>query len=302
MKPFFRNNMTATDSSYIATRNPSGPNRDYLEKGRSFIERIWENCYQFVDPDAAERAANDLASVFWELYLAYALSRAGITLVPRSDREPKWEGPDLLSRSPDVWLEAVMPTNGDVPNALKTPEVGKSFRIPTNDFVLRLRSVIETKAAQIQKYTDAGYIKKGQAAIVAVSSARLEFQFNELPVPRIVRAVFGVGDVGIEIDRETRTVVGHFVEHRDHIVKVSGKSIDTGVFLDSHYAHVSAVVYCASNWVSHPEQPGEDFILVRNPHASTPIPEGWFPSAVEYCEDAGLLKRTQPETGRPTSG
>ena len=48
------------------------------------------------------------------------------------------------------------------------------------------------------------------------------------------------------------------------------------------YAHVSAVLYTPSCWVCHPHTPGQEFVVVHNPHARVPLPDGWLPAGNEY--------------------
>ncbi len=260
MNQFFQHR-EARDPIYTRTRDS---NESHLVDARRFIEHIWQECGQFVDVNAAERASQALAPVFWELYLAYSLKSAGIELVPRTGRIPAREGPDLRARQPEVWLEAVAPTCGEGPDALRPPTPGEAFKVPTDAFVLRLRSVIEDKAAQLKKHADRGLIKDGQASIIAISGIRLQHSFSELPVPRIVRSVLGLGDLVLEIDRKSNTISGRSVEYRDQVERQKGEQIvpiKTDVFRHAAYAHISAVIYSYSNWVSH-IAPGADFTLV----------------------------------------
>ena len=100
-----------------------GPN-PYLRKARRLTERMWSSCGQFVDADAPERALkDDFYPVWWELYLAYALSEAGVSLIPSNDpaRNAGPGRPDLLASSPRVWIEAVMPQPGTGADALIEP-------------------------------------------------------------------------------------------------------------------------------------------------------------------------------------
>lgn len=258
--------------------------------GRSFIERIWQDCAQYLDTDLAERApANGLVSAFWEIYLAHALKTNGARLVPRSKRMPKREGPDLFAEMPDVWTEAYAATPGKAADAL---EWGHG-RVPNDRFILRLCEAIDKKGVQLAEHRRRGFIKTAQATVIAISGAMLPYRWSEPLVPRIVSAVLGVGDLVLEFERATMTSVGRSLEYRDEVSKLSKASVKTDLFLGDRLSHVSAVLYSRSCWMDHPEIPGAEFIVVHNPHAQAPLPDGWFPLGKEYWLDGSAVKYTR---------
>ena len=72
------------------------------------------------------------------------------------------------------------------------------------------------------------------------------------------------------------------VEHRDAIANAKGASIGTDVFLDPAFAHISALIYSYQDWVNIPKQPGAELVVVHNPLATNPLPDGWLPVGKEY--------------------
>ena len=68
---------TVTDPIYRNTRDGL---EDHHVRGREYLERIWQDAARYVDPDSAEKATRDFASVFWELQLAYAVKSAAKSL------------------------------------------------------------------------------------------------------------------------------------------------------------------------------------------------------------------------------
>jgi hypothetical protein len=112
----------------------------------------------------------------------------------------------------------------------------------------------------------------------------------EAVMPRIVRAFLGVGDPVLHLDRNTYQIVDHSVEHRDAAEKKNRAIMKTDPFLDPAYAHVSAVIYSACNWVSHPEPPGADFTVVHNEKAKVKLPRRWIPEAAEYWRENDQLR------------
>ena len=221
----------------------------------------------------------------WELYLAHTLNSSGISVKPQPRTKKNQKGPDLFAANPDVWIEAIMPERGTGPDAMECPPMGVAYDTPVDSFILRLRSAFETKARVMTKYLKAGPIQPGQATVIAISGAMLPTAIGEGPVPRILRAILGVGNLVVDIDRRTRQIVSDSVEHRDEVAKKSGTVIQTAPFLDPSYSHISAVVYSASNWVIHPEEPGIDFTVIHNEGANIKLPRGWLQVGDEYWRE-----------------
>jgi hypothetical protein len=230
-----------------------------------------------------------MPTVFWELYLAHALSTSGVSLQPQARTKKNQKGPDLFATNPDVWIEAIMPGPGTGPDAMEYPPMGKAYDAPVDSFILRLRSAFETKARVMTGYMKAGPIQPGQAGVIAISGAMLPTAIGEAPVPRILKALLGVGNPVLKVDQRTSQIVGHSVEHRDEIEKKSRTVIRTNPFLDPAYSHISAVVYSASNWVTHPEKPGIDFTVVHNENANIKLPHGWLQVGDEYWREGDEL-------------
>jgi hypothetical protein len=263
-------------------------------QGRAFIEEIWQDSAQYLDPDLAERApSNGLVSAFWEIYLAHALRTHGVGLVPRSRRNPKLKGPDLFAESPNVWIEAVAARPGEGPDTLKWGEPLKVTRVPVDQFVLRLRTAIECKASQLKGHIAKGYVKSSHAIVIAVSGAMLPYRIEGQPIPYVVRAVLGVGNLVLEFERATMKNVGRSAEYHEEVKKLSAALVKTDLFLNDEYSHVSAVLYSPSCWVHHPETPGAEFTIVHNPRATNPLADGWLELGDEYWLDGSELRHTR---------
>jgi hypothetical protein len=137
--------------------------------------------------------------------------------------------------------------------------------MPVESFILRLRSVIRDKAQNIRD----GIIKQGQTTV-------LYTQFNEQPVPRIVRAVLGVGNLILDD-------TGYSIEYSDEIRKANGCSIETDIFLDPAYSHVSALIYCPADWVNTPKEPETELAVV---HHDNPTVRGECPPVGGFTASA----------------
>lgn len=254
------------------------------------MEMLWRECGEFLDPDTLTRATVSMPAVFWELYLAHALKAAGVSLQRQPRTKKHREGPDLFASEPDVWIEAVQPELGAGPDAMEYPPMGVAYDVPVDSFILRLRSAFEAKARVMAEYARTGSVQPGQAKVIAISSARLPTAIGEGPVPRILQAILGVGNLVLDIDRRTGEVVGHSVEHRDGVQKKSGAVIDTAPFLGHAYSYISAVMYSPCDWVTHPEKPGPDFTVIHNENADVRLPRGWLSIGDEYWRDGDKLR------------
>jgi hypothetical protein len=271
---------------YCQTRDKTD---EHNTRGREFMEALWRDCAAFLDPNALQRATQSMHTVFWELYLAHTLSSSGLSLQPQARTKQNQKGPDLFAANPDVWIEAIMPGIGTGPDAMEYRPMGVVYDTPVDTFILRLRCAFETKADVMTEYMKAGPVQPGQATVIAISSAMLPTAMSEGPIPRIVKAILGVGNFVVDIDRRTGQIVSHSVEHRDEVEKKSGTVIITAPFLDQAYSHISAVVYSASNWVNHPEKPGVDFTVIHNEYANIKLPRGWLQVGDEYWREGNKL-------------
>ncbi|MBI4164986.1 MAG: hypothetical protein HY508_04550 [Acidobacteria bacterium] len=285
----------ATDPIYSNTRDGID---DDLARGREYLERIRQESSPYVDADAEEKATRDLAPVFWELQLAHAVKSAGKNLVPRKSLAYKNnKGPDLFAADyPGIWFEAVVVKCGTGPDALQYPEVMKVYSYNPDGVVLRLRSVIRDKSKQIQEYIAAGIIKPDQAAVIAISGVTLPHRHSGIFPPEIVRSVYPVNNPVIEISRATMAVTDSYVEYRDRVKKSLGAEVETDIFLNPEFSHISAVLFDESDWVNPPSPPGVGFKLVHNSMATTPVPDGWFPVGDEYWWRDGVRLESRRHT------
>ncbi len=281
---------------YCRTRDKTD---EYNTRGREFMEALWRDCAAFLDPDALQRATQSMPMVFWELYLAYTLNTSGISLQPQARTKQNQKGPDLFAANPDVWIEAIMPGLGTGPDAMEYPPVSAAYDTPVGSFILRLRGALWTKARVTTEYMKAGLIQTGQATVIAISGAMLPTAIGESPVPRILKALLGVGDLVLHLDPRTGQTVSHSVEHRDEVERGGRPAVRTDPFLDPAYSHISAVVYSPCDWVTHPEKPGPDFTVIHNENAGIKLPRGWLQVGDEFWREGNELHSATHSPPRP---
>lgn len=270
------------------------PANRYERKARRFTQRMWLDCGHLIDADAPQRASkHDFYSVWWELYVAYALSRAGISFVPNERPKAKRKGrPDLLAENPRVWIEAVMPQSGDGLDALTQPPLGQVYTVPLDGIILRLITAIRSKATIVEGYIEEGTISPSDATVIAVSAGRLPIscRFIGYPVPDPVRAILGVGHLTMDLDVETRKLIGRSIQPSAQVLKKSGHAVRTDFFLQKESERVSAVLWSDSDCVNYEPVPGSDFILVHNPNARVPLPKTWLPVGRQYSLEGDKLR------------
>jgi hypothetical protein len=259
-------------------------------RARAFLENLFRDYAVFLDPDILQRATQDMPTVFCELYVACALHGSGVPLQQLQRTKQNKKSPDLFSVNPDVWIEAVMPKMGSGPDAMKLQELGVASGVPVDPFILRLRTAFGDKARAMTEYANAMIVRPDQAAVIAIGGCMLGSGIGECIPPRIVRALLGVGSPVLHLDLATLTTIDHTIEHRDEVIKKLGSPVKTDPFLDPAYAHISAVIYSASNWVTHSEKPGRDFTIIYNENANVPLPRGWMQAGEEYWREGNELR------------
>jgi hypothetical protein len=282
----------ATDPEYLVLRDDP---REFIQDARRFVEHMWSHCGCFLDRDLPERARTSFASVHWELYLAFALYYNGVHLVRRGDRRPARSGPDILVSDPRLWIEATAPgpgTGADRVPGDTTP--GLVVAVPDDQIILRLRNAIDEKLGRFRAYEARGWVAPAEPVLIAISGAALPWRWAERDIPRIVRTVLPIGDDVLHISINDRKVVGRTHEYRPHVVKASGSQVTTNLFLDEAYSRISGVMFCYSDALNRPAQPGPDLTLVLNPKASAPLVPGWLHFGWEYWVEADTVHRRAP--------
>lgn len=260
-------------------------------RARSNIERLWASNAKFVDTNAQQRATENMPSVWWELYLADTLGRRTKTLVPRDRRTPRNQGPDLLAEKPRVWIEAIMPDRDEM---LAEPPFGTAHAVPDEAYLLRLTSAIENKSRNFLRYQQLGYVKSSDAAVIAISAAKLTYRFSDLPIPRIVSTVFAAGPQTLLIDQNTGKITDAYLAYRESIPKTEKASVRTDMFLRPEYRHISALLYSPCDWIVPADG---DFILVHNPLAAVPLCRGWLGIGRDYwLEESTLHTLVHPDS------
>jgi hypothetical protein len=292
MKEFFQRGMP-TDELYRTIRDDDHP---FCTEAREFVSEMWLSVHQYMDHDAPISAMRSFRSVFWEMYLAFALQLNKVALLPRSQHAHKKHGPDLRLRDQRVWIEAVTVMSGEGADAVPDHKDHEVNEVPDEAVQLRLRQAIDKKHKVLGEYRSRGIVGDSDPYIIAISAAGIWSARFELSVHRVVRVVFPFGPEAVRFNTADGTTSAPFHTYQDHVKKSSGSSVRTDIFLDPEYSGVSGVMYCRSDELNRPTSPGNDFVFVHNPLAANPVSLGIFPMGVEYWKDGEeLAHKTYPQ-------
>lgn len=263
---------------------------DKVAHHRRFVEELWNTYAPFADAHFLSDARTHLQERFWEMYLGCTLLQNGFNLC-----NPSAKGPEFYCRIEGVrcWFEAITPGPGDGPDSVPEMEynVHVATRVPEEEILLRLRHAIHEKYRKLQDYLSDKTVYEDEAYVLAINSRRIRPIVSDSTLPMIVKAVFPFGNLSVSFDTLTGKVVDEYHEHRDHIVKQSGSTVSTDVFMDPQYACISAVLYSSVDVANYPSVLGADFRLVHNPLARVPLRCGVLPSGIEYWKEGDQLKR-----------
>ena len=305
MNSLFHDDIEPRDQTYRFIRDdPQGA------EAKVFVERLWSFYCPYADANFKSAIASSFHARFWEMYLAFGLAAQGAELLPMP---PK--GPDLSVQglTHSVWIEATVPLDGTGDNRVPKERLGTDQDIPSDSLILRYLNRIDEKFQKLRNYLISGIVKDSDPFIVAINSRSLSFSLYEPNPPRILQALFPLGD-HVAMLHQTPNGWGVSVDfsYRDKIETKSGCPVSTNIFLNPTYDVISAVLFCTSDVWHRPPNDTEvglaDFMLIYNPMARNPIPRGWLTCGREcwveddqlvikdwYKEHSSYTRETEPE-------
>ena len=226
---------------------------------------------------------------------------------PREKRKERWgstdQGPDFRILAPyNFWLEAIAAGPGDGEDAVPEAEFGVVRDVPDDKVTLRLLQAIRDKAKQRLDFIQKGWIDRTDCYVVAVNIGKIH-RVSDLYLPRIVRAVFGVGFPEASIDTNSGTLSDWRYQHQTQVLKKSSAPVSTRIFLDPEQSDHPDDVGCeglsavlssemepfksCDPWFNHNKYIdksviGDDYCIVHNLRATNPLPHGFLKCGREY--------------------
>jgi type I restriction enzyme S subunit len=298
-------------AAHIRQRYPK-PDRQEI-----YADKLAATCQAFVDSGLADpKFTDELVSgsdtKFWS-----CVSEALLAERLRDKRFPTrtkpGHGPDLLvlSGNRNVWIESICPEPTGVPDAWLTVQPNTVGDFPHQAILLRWTSAIKEKSEKLLGSVDGqtpGYFANGVVAsddayVIAVNGCRLRHgPFSALlgisQFPFAAEAVFPIGPYQLQINRDTAEVVERGHQIRFHIEKPNKALVPTSMFLDPHFAGVSAiwaVEFDGASAVGNQERSA----VIHNPLATNPVPIGFLNADDEFVavknEDEYVFSKVGPD-------
>lgn len=246
-------------------------------ESKVFTDELWEKYQPYADPNFRQQIQIDFHARFWEMYLTGACLDQSLPVRGRSSAK----GPDVLIKEEisSIWIEAIAPSSGAVENPDRVPGLkddGTAQNVPNDQIILRFRHAIAEKFNnKFKKYLSDSVIDSSDPYIIAINSCKIfEAGIADTYPPRIIKAVFPIGDQQLKINRDTKSVVGSGFQFRPAIKRTSGTSISTDLFIDRTYECLSGILLSHASAINLIKPLGSDFIFIHNPLAKNPAPRG----------------------------
>lgn len=251
--------------------------RDY----RTFCESLWRRYEPYADPHFLTEVKHQFNQRFWEMYLAVTFLERGYTLHRLSSGGPEF-GIDVAGRR--FWFDAITPTRGDGPDAVPQPELGARVArvVPQEQIILRITSALAEKREKWRRDLTKGLVRAEDGFIVAINGRTIRHCWDGAEMPYVVKALFGIGNLAVAIDRASLEVVETKYLQRPTIRKLSGTSVSSQPFGAGECPGVSAVLYSSADAARMSFTLGGDFLILHNPQAAVQLPPKSLRFAREY--------------------
>jgi hypothetical protein len=251
---------------------------------KAYLDGLWTRVRPHLDDHFKSAFAHDTIQRFWELRLAAAFRCLGYPLDCGGEGRP-----DFATRLPTgerLWVEAVAPTLGAANNPDRPGDLipgGRLRPVPIEQILMRYTQALSQKRDRFLAYRQAGVVTEGDRCVIAVSSAALWPHVEGVGLPRILSAVFPIGNERVVVDRRTFAVVGADHEYRGEVFRVGGAEIPTTAFLSPEYAVISGLIHDSARPTGWRQQGNARFVSANNPIATARLLPGYFGLGEEYC-------------------
>jgi hypothetical protein len=288
----------------------------------SFLRDMWNWFYPYADVTLAEGIRTAVHKLhlypspgverdtayfhfqqrFWEMYVGCALLDQGVDLLPRSKWNKAWKGagPDLLAtvEGQRVWIECIAPGPGT--GADGVPEIGDKpvDQVPVDQIKLRFLSALLEKRRQVARHTTARIVAPEDGFVVAINSGCIPLAFMTEDPPWIARALYGLGNLAVSYNRNTKDWSEPFLTVQPIITKCNNVPIDTNLFGNGQAREVGGVIYSSVSGWNRGRDLASTLVFVHNRTAAVPLPDRWLPYSVSYSVkvegNVGTITRADP--------
>ncbi len=194
-----------------------------------------------------------------------------------------------------MYVEAIAPQATDDLLANYEASVKFGSSLPDEEIVLRYTGAIEEKMRKFASYLSKGIVRPQDAYVIAISGANIpQSSIEAWPFPRILKPLFAIGEpyLTIPIGGDGESTTG--VHRREERRTANGGPVSCTIFSPNGHRNLSAVIFAPWDIKNRPESygrpPGDDFLVIHNPNALNPMPEGTLPRGCEWSVRDGYLK------------
>lgn len=239
---------------------------------RQRFDDMWQIFKSHADSNFEDEFLLHPRERFWEMMLTVALLDGGIDI---SCPKP---GPDICISSDvrTVWIEAVTPSSGSGPNSVPIPPNDKMFDYPEPQIILRFRNALDNKYKGYKKYVDDGLVGTHDPYVIALSGGQINVLIDSDEAPAVMKALLPIGSPSVLINIATNKIEEWGYAYRPNVFKANGSLVSTEFFLDPQYASISAVLFSEANFLINPTDARKNFLVIHNPIAINPLPQGWL--------------------------
>lgn len=262
-------------------------------KTKKWLEELWAQYYPYADINFLDQFKRHFTQRCWELYLGTTFLNRGFNLI-----EHKTEGPDFGLKTSDlkqiVWVEAIAVTKGDGKDKVPEMVCNGIQDVPSEQILLRLANALEVKQKVHTNYLQKEIINMDDPFVIAIDRSSCEHLDPDMPL--IIKALFGIGHLALTIrvgEKPVSDPKPHWTR-MPNLSKKNGIEIPMLFFEDTKNNGISAVIYTKDHVINSPrnsKEMGENFVIVHNPNAKTPLPQGFFPFGDEYVAGDQFIEK-----------
>lgn len=239
-----------------------------------YIEKLFERTKQFLDDKLHKKASRHFHAHFWEMYLCDVLLSQNNNIVQRTNRKyQESKGPDILvqNKNQKIWIEAVTVGAGKENNKVTFKKDEQAPSVPDELIKLRLTSSLHTKEKIFADYLEQGIIDKKDLTIIALNGKNVPLSVTDNTIPRIVRCLFGIGDLTYSFDKSSGNFTNSFYQEDSFTQNPNEEEVRFDSFLTDQYSHISGIIYSRVDIFNMPDIVGNDLMIVHNPKANNQL-------------------------------
>jgi hypothetical protein len=249
---------------------------------RAHCEAMWAIYRQYADPQFLDEFPRRFHERWFEMYLTVTLLRQGALV--QTTRPP---GPDILVAHEDrrIWIEAICGTGGEPgrPDSIAQPQYVPGSAVVTSagyeewdKIALRIRNSIEKKRAAYAEYLRLGIVTEDDLLVIAANVANIPGA-NLDTQKYIFRALYGVGDLQVVINLDSREIAGSHNQELISVKKNNGAEVGTQPFVDGSMPTIAAALVSDFEAMAAADKPSIDLTVFPNLVTPNPWAKGALP-------------------------